>query len=57
MAEITLRRLVWRQIRILALVLTFLAIVAQLGHAQSAASFSALFDQPNLTALPGQNVA
>jgi uncharacterized protein with beta-barrel porin domain len=57
MAEITLKRLVWRQIRILALVVTFLAIVTQLGHAQSPASFSAKTGQPNLTALPGQNVA
>ena len=37
--------------------LAFSAMVAQVAQAQSPASFSAQFGQPNLTALPGQNLA
>jgi outer membrane autotransporter protein len=46
-----------RQICAVGLGLSISVIVIQLGHAQSPASFSAMFNQPNLTALPGLNGA
>ena len=42
---------------VVGLGLALSAIVAQVARAQSPASFSALTGQPNLTALPGQNLA
>jgi uncharacterized protein with beta-barrel porin domain len=45
------------QARVLCLELTVLAVVTHAAQAQSPVSFSALTQQPNLTALPGQNVA
>src|SRR5437899_298935 len=50
MAGIALKSRVRRQIRAIGLGFVLSATVIQLGHAQSPASFSAMFGQPNLTA-------
>jgi outer membrane autotransporter protein len=57
MAAIALAFRVRRRIRVLGLGFVLSAIVIQFGHAQSPMSFSAMFGQPNLTALPGLNGA
>src|ERR1700730_3036017 len=58
MVEVLFKARVRGRIRAVWLGLTISVIVAvQLAHAQSSASFSAQTGQPNLTALPGQNVA
>ena len=58
MLEVLFKARVRGRIRAVWLGLTISVIVAvQLAHAQSSASFSAQMGQPNLTALPGQNLA
>ena len=58
MVEVLFKASVRGRIRAVWLGLTISVIVAvQLAHAQSSASFSAQTGQPNLTALPGQNLA
>jgi outer membrane autotransporter protein len=48
---------IWRQIFDVGLGFVLSAILAQLGYAQSPASYSAIFGQSNLTGLPGLNGA
>jgi uncharacterized protein with beta-barrel porin domain len=57
MIEIASKSRVRQQVCAVGFGIALWAIVIQLAHAQSPASFSALTGQPNLTALPGQNVA
>ena len=57
MSGIVLTSRIRRQICAVALGFIMSVTVIQLGHAQSPASFSAMFGQPNLTALPGLNGA
>jgi outer membrane lipase/esterase len=57
MAAIALTARVRRRIRVVGLGLTVSATVIQVGHAQTLPSYSAIFSQPNLTALPGLNGA
>ena len=55
--EIALKFRIRWQVCAIGLGLISPAVIMPLAHAQSSASFSALTGQPNLTALPGQNVA
>jgi len=57
MAEITCISRVRRRVCAAALGFAISAIIIHLAHAQTLQPFSVITGQPNLTALPGQNVA
>jgi outer membrane autotransporter protein len=57
MAAIALTSCIRRRIRVVGLGFVLSAIVIQVAHAQTLPSYSAIFNQPNLTALPGLNGA